>query len=1841
MPQVFPKSMRVSSGSIFSTSSSFRFAAFVALALACLVGAWVSSNAQVAGPNVNMVSGTQWPTGDPFLQRQNEPSMAVSTRNPLHILAGANDYRTVDLEQDLTNETGDAWLGLFSSFDGGLTWQSTLLPGCPVPIAPCNDPSPLNPSPLYGKYQAAADPVVRAGTNGMFYYAGLAFNRGAGGLSSVFVSRLMDLNNQENGDPIAFIDTQIVATGNGSQFLDKPAMAVDIPRSGATTCSFTLPGPNNTTISQSFRGGNIFLTYTDFLAKSKDNATPTRLMFTRSTDCGQTWSTTPIQLNTGTTTSQGSAIAVNPANGNVFVAWRQFGSTGIPDAIMIAQSTNAGKTFRSPVRISTFTPFDQGTTDTSFRTNAYPSIAVDGFGIAYVAFSARGIGAGGDARIVVTGSIDGTHWLPPIPVDNPGQNSATNPSGRGHQIMPAISFANGRLTLLYYDLRLDHYADFFNPNPSEPGQYIPTLVPEGELNFSSGINEVFTQYIDDSSVPLRRHTIDLRVLQLGLFPTPAFGPSVLVSQYAYGSSDGSNIEQFKFNPPNLPLFGQGTEPFLGDYIDIVPSPQFVPSGNSWTFNLTPSANPTFHAAWTDNRDVVPPLDGHWDHYTPPVSASLGSPSLFDPPYSPLPCQIGQEGMRNQNIYTAQITGGLIVGAPGNAKPLGTTTNPFTKQTVLLQRAFPVEAQNLTNVQKYFRFAIQNQPAGGMASFLQFSKLTTLDLTVPALSSVSRSVFVTSTNAQATITVSVTEINQVGGSPVNNGLTASTVLNPDITNPSITNPSITNPSIKNPDITNSEVTNPSITNPSITNPSTANPSITNPDITNPSITNPSITNQSAENPSITNPSITNPDITNPSITNPSITNPDITNNPPSDVTYPITNNGNTTSTYTVKLGYTAVPPHGIVLQLIVNRPYETPAVSNNCQLTTENHWVTVANIVNPKLTSMSDSSLGNPDITNSAPDEASVTLAPGETADITIRLVNPSPLTIPFTANTLISTIFPATVPHAVNTQTVFQNGGSPSYPPLALFITTPSLPAAMNGTAYSQPLQFVGGVSGANNSWSIVSGSLPPGIGLNSATGLISGTATKGGSFPVTIQLKDSASPPDVTTASYTLVVSAPLTITTTTLPEAADVDPYPFPGGSAQITATGGNSGPLTYSVITGALPSSVALNPATGVLSSSKVTDNPGNYNFTVQVQDSGQPQHTATKALTLTVVPLFVGTTPNTIPAGTVGTPYSQNLTSTATTPSYTYALDPHSTPLPPGLGISTLNPTTGLLSGTPTTPGTYSFTIDATDSSTTSPNPQQYSEFIAVTINSAVVLPPAGAMFAVTGTPSTPTTAGQTFSATAQLGDGNQNPIPLAGVSVTVSLSSALCSSAVLSGTLTQTTDITGKATFNDLSINRGGNDYNLTATASAAPVVTGQTNLVTNVGFCQTVGNMSDSRSAAASTFVDPNPVGQMGMQDTGIILVSGGIDGSSNTSISKTADLYNPSTGTFTQTGSMATARTGHTLTAIGNNMALAAGGYDDSSDGGLMTDTTTTAEIYTYNSTTGSFAATGRMITPRYGHTATLLNNGMVLIAGGISTTNTYNPQTQTGFVNDVAVNVAELYDPSSGTFIPITAPMTSARSYDTATLLPNGSVLLAGGSSVVFGENPLATAEVFTLNPSNPSASTFTATANNMSQARDSATANLTSYFNGQITVTNVLVAGGSNSNVYPTGWDNTADLYVPGTNSFTPTGSLSDARYSAVAVEQVDGSVLVASGYALTPGSPGFGAVNNAELYNMSSGMFQMQPLMVVARQQATAVGVFGGTSLSYGGIIVIMGGDANGTAEVYFSGVSLSGAPPPHL
>jgi len=134
----------------------------------------------------------------------------------------------------------------------------------------------------------------------------------------------------------------------------------------------------------------------------------------------------------------------------------------------------------------------------------------------------------------------------------------------------------------------------------------------------------------------------------------------------------------------------------------------VPTPGGWAFNTAanPSQAPVFHATWTTNQDVRPPLDGNWAHYTP-VGTGTNRQSVFDPTQITPDCLPGQEGMRNQNIYGSQVTQGLLVSSPQTMKPLSPT----------LQRAFVVLVQNLTNFDKTFHMTIANQPLGGFASFL--------------------------------------------------------------------------------------------------------------------------------------------------------------------------------------------------------------------------------------------------------------------------------------------------------------------------------------------------------------------------------------------------------------------------------------------------------------------------------------------------------------------------------------------------------------------------------------------------------------------------------------------------------------------------------------------------------------------------------------------------------------------------------------------------------------------------------------------------------------------------------------------------------------------------------------------------------------------------------------------------------------------------------------------------------------------------------------------------------------------------------------------------------------------
>lgn len=202
----------------------------------------------------------------------------------------------------------------------------------------------------------------------------------------------------------------------------------------------------------------------------------------------------------------------------------------------------------------------------------------------------------------------------------------------------------------------------------------------------------------------------------------------------------------------------------------------------------------------------------------------------------------------------------------------------------------------------------------------------------------------------------------------------------------------------------------------------------------------------------------------------------------------------------------------------------------------------------------------------------------------------------------------------------------------------------------------------------------------------------------------------------------------------------------------------------------------------------------------------------------------------------------------------------------------------------------------------------------------------------------------------------------------------------------------------------------------------------------------------------------------GKVLVAGGY-------ASKSAELYDPAIGTWTATGPMKNAHQYHTATLLANGKVLVAGGAGGTT-GSIVTNS---AEIY--DPTTGTWSITGSMASPREFHTATLLTNGQVLVTGGLNSS---------GFYGSILAS-AELYDPNFGTWTNVT-PMNLAREWHTATLLPNGQVLAAGGSS-----SQALEAELFDLN------SKAWSNAGTMNVWRDAATANLLT--NGM-----VLFAGGN---------------------------------------------------------------------------------------------------------------------------------------
>lgn len=361
--------------------------------------------------------------------------------------------------------------------------------------------------------------------------------------------------------------------------------------------------------------------------------------------------------------------------------------------------------------------------------------------------------------------------------------------------------------------------------------------------------------------------------------------------------------------------------------------------------------------------------------------------------------------------------------------------------------------------------------------------------------------------------------------------------------------------------------------------------------------------------------------------------------------------------------------------------------------------------------------------------------------------------------------------------------------------------------------------------------------------------------------------------------------------------------------------------------------------------------------------------------------------------------------------------------------------------------------------------------------------------------------------------------------------------------------------------------------------------------------------------------GVLTVLQSGKVLIAGGVGGNDNSTYLTTCELYDPATGKWTYTGSLANTRIGHTLTLLPSGKVLASG----AAYGGAGLNPLSACELY--DPALGTWSATGGMALTRGNHAAMLLNTGKVLVAGGAgdsgasTTCELYNPadgtwsvtgglaETRSGFptltmlpngkvliagggIESSPLATCEIYDPTAGTWS-ATVSMNEPRIYHTATLLPTGQILMAGGWVWP------ATSEIY-----DATAPTWSA-ASAMASARTQHSATL--LHSGK-----VLVVGGLPDT---SGSDPLAScvLYDPQANTWAATGSLSAPRLGHAATVLASGKVLVSGGY----NDIANGLVTTCELFDPTTGTWSATGSMNVARGSSPRTLLPSGKVLAYGG------------------------------
>jgi hypothetical protein len=391
---------------------------------------------KVTNDNNNVDGGTPNPGFDAHNRQSNETTVSISPANSSIVAAGGNDYRMVTV-------TGDVWLGVYVSANGGETWFNTMVPGFPSDTSAAGLASPLL------GLDASGDPVVRFDRNGNLYVAAIAFNRNFDQPDRpvdnlVYVARYdytpgsrggtSTPSSAANPPNFTYAGTTVVdrgavgfavpgVVGFAGTFTDKEWMEVDTNAPASSPCA-----------------GNVYVAHTNFHGSSGSSP----IVFSSSTDGGATF-TGPRTISTGgrsgTPLNQGADIAVGPT-GTIYVAYAAFErSTGL-NSINLVKSTDCGRKWTQPVVVGPFN--DPQAPGVAFRTPGFAFVAADDTdpNVVYVAYQSLD----GDYDVFVQRSTDGgATWGAPVQVNE-------DPGAR-HQIFPTIDVSNGAVHVAWYDFR--------------------------------------------------------------------------------------------------------------------------------------------------------------------------------------------------------------------------------------------------------------------------------------------------------------------------------------------------------------------------------------------------------------------------------------------------------------------------------------------------------------------------------------------------------------------------------------------------------------------------------------------------------------------------------------------------------------------------------------------------------------------------------------------------------------------------------------------------------------------------------------------------------------------------------------------------------------------------------------------------------------------------------------------------------------------------------------------------------------------------------------------------------------------------------------------------------------------------------------------------------------------------------------------------------------------------------------------------------------------------------------------------------------------------------------------